>query len=284
MRRVIVFWTVSATVMVSGLAATVVLCSKLISGERAELRSTTEANAQRIGSQVQTGVLAAIDPLERLGRWWLTQGKPTDPEDWATDGQLFMSRSPGLREALWVGRDGWQQWSAVPGGVPNITRTRPDERTLREIASTHSGQPGVISDVFDAPGIGPAFYALFPREPRRTGPRGTSLVCSTRGPWCRQSFPPARWGSIESQLRREAGRSIRPGRWGKVPKRAPTPLSDWGIRSGVWDLHVPLHYFQEFRGLTLAVIGVIGALIYSFGMLLALSQRWSSALQRIIPP
>src|SRR5512140_2894851 len=167
MRRFILFRVVTAMVMLSGLVATALLCSRLMSRERAELRSTTEAHAGRIGSQVQAGVLAAVEPLARLGQWWLTQGKPTDRDDWATDGQLFLSKSPGLREAHWVGADGWQHWSAVPGAAPNTTRTRPDDRILREIVTIRQGEPEVISDVWNAPQIGPAFYVCYPVGPVR---------------------------------------------------------------------------------------------------------------------
>src|SRR5450759_552625 len=114
MRRFIRLRGVFVLVCVSGLVAAVLLCSEVIRRKRAEVRSTTAAEGRRIALHVQKGVLAATEPLKRLGQWWLTQGKPAAREDWATDGQLFLSQSPGLSEALWVGVDGRQWWSAVP--------------------------------------------------------------------------------------------------------------------------------------------------------------------------
>ncbi len=277
--RVIVFWAVSATVMVWGLVATVLLCGKLVSLERAEFRSTTEADAQSIGAQLQTGVLAAIGPLERLGQWWFTQGKPMDREDWATDGQLFMSQSPGLREALWVGTNGRQQWSAVPGGEPNTTSTRPNDRILREIATARDGQRRVISDIFNAPGVGPAFYVCFPMS------RGGLIRGYVLGLFDARELLSAiatRSTPAEDRITIAAGGNqiyaVGPA------ARNAEEKADAAVRlaNQVWnlELHAPLHYFRKFRGLILAVIGVIGALIYSFVMLLALSQRWSSVLRR----
>jgi PAS domain-containing protein len=59
--------------------------------------------------------------------------------------------------------------------------------------------------------------------------------------------------------------------------------ADIPMANQVWklELSVPLHYFREFRGLILSVVFVVGALIYSFVVLFTLSQRWSSALQRL---
>jgi hypothetical protein len=101
MRRFIILRVVFVLVFVSGLVAAVLLYSEVIRRKRAEVRSTTAAEGQRIALHVQKGVLAATEPLKRLGQWWLTQGKPAVREDWATDGQLFLSQSPGLSEALW---------------------------------------------------------------------------------------------------------------------------------------------------------------------------------------
>jgi hypothetical protein len=119
---------------VSSLVAVLLLSRRIISRERAELRSTPAAHARRIALQVQIGVLTAVKPLQRLGQWWLTQEKPEDPEDWATDGQLFLSQSPGLRAAIWVDTVGRQRWSAVPGATPSISTTRPSDMVLPQIA------------------------------------------------------------------------------------------------------------------------------------------------------
>ena len=280
MRRFIVLRIISTLVLVSGLVAAVLLCTKVVSREQAELRSSTDAHAHRIAMQVQAGVLAAIEPLARLGQWWLTQGKPAAPEDWATDGQLFLSQSPGLREAIWVDTEGHQVWSAVPGATPHTSETRPDNRVLGEIATVQSGRPIAISEVFTSPGGGPAVYVCFPVE-RGRRVRGyvlglydaTALVSAA-----------AKGATLQEQRITIAagGRPIfgsgRAAQRAEENARAEIPLAN---RVWTLDLNVPLHYFREFRGLIVAVIGVVGALIYSFIVLLALSQRWSSALERV---
>ena len=280
MRRFIVLRIISTLVLVSGLVAAVLLCTKVVSREQAELRSSTDAHAHRIAMQVQAGVLAAIEPLERLGQWWLTQGKPAAPEDWATDGQLFLSQSPGLREAIWVDTKGRQVWSAVPGATPNTLQTRPDNKVLGEIATVQNGRPIAISEVLPSPGGGPAVYVCFPVE-RGRRVRGyvlglydaTTLVSAA-----------AKGATLQEQRITIAagGRPIFGS--GQAAQRAEhSARAEIPLANRVWtlDLNVPLHYFREFRGLIVAVIGVVGALIYSFIVLLALSQRWSSALERV---
>src|SRR5579863_847247 len=121
MRRFFVLRVVSGVILLSGLVAALVLCKRVIAREREELRTTTEAHARRIATQVQSGILGAVEPLKRLGQWWLTQGKPAEREDWDTDGQLFLTHSPGLQKALWIDSKGRQRWSAVPGAVPDLT-------------------------------------------------------------------------------------------------------------------------------------------------------------------
>jgi len=153
---------VSATVMLAGLAAALLLCNNIIQRERAELQRTTAAESRQVAAGLQAGVISSVEPLERLGRWWLSQGKPATKEDWRTDGQLFLSRSPGLRQASWVGRDGYREWLAVPGSDPLVRRTLPDDRVRQLIAAAQSRRALAISEVFDTPGIDSAFYVCFP--------------------------------------------------------------------------------------------------------------------------
>src|SRR5437763_10849703 len=135
MRRYRFFQVVSATVMLAGLLAAVLLCSSIIRRESAELQRSTEAEARQTAVRLQAGAIASVEPLERLGRWWLSQGKPGNKEDWRTDAQLFLSRSPGLRQASWVDTEGYRQWLAVPGANPIVRPTRPDERIRQTIAA-----------------------------------------------------------------------------------------------------------------------------------------------------
>lgn len=277
--RRVIFGIASGVIMTVGLIATFALCGKLIHVEQAELRSTTAARARSIALQVQSGVLGAIEPLDRLGRWWITQGKPADAEDWATDGQLFLAHAPGLRAALWVTPDGWQKWSAAPGETPNTTRIRPDRRVAAEIAALRSGERFRISDVFASPGAGPAFYVSFPVS---SGEKirgyivglydARAVVSKTVG-----DLAPGDQRISLSDMNREIYAKGPQMRSADEEARAEIQFGD---RMWTVGLSAPSHFFQEFRGLILTVIGVIGALIYSFIMLLALSQRWSLALQK----
>src|SRR5260370_26316852 len=136
MRRHRLFQLLSATVMVAGMGAALVLCDRLITRERAELQRNAELDAQRIAARVQAGVMSGVPPLSALGAWWLSQGKPLDREDWRTDGQLFLARSTGLLQAAWISSNGFQEWSAKPAAEPRLKRGPPDIRLQRLIPAT----------------------------------------------------------------------------------------------------------------------------------------------------
>lgn len=278
-RRRVLLGIASGAIMAVGLIATFALCGKLIHVEQAELRSTTAARARSIALQVQTGVLAAIEPLDRLGRWWITQGKPADAEDWATDGQLFLSHSTGLRAAMWVTTDGWQKWSAAPGETPSTAKVRPDRRIVAEIAALQNGERFRISDVFETPGAGPMFYVNFPVS------SGGKIRGHIVGLYDARAVIAKSVGDLTAGDQRISLSAMDQEIYAKGPRmRSADEEARAEIRLGdrIWTvgLSVPSHFFQEFRGLILTVIGVIGALIYAFIMLLALSQRWSLALQK----
>ena len=280
MRRFLVLRLLSALVLVSGLFAAVLLCAKVIRREQAEIRATSEAHARRIALHLQNGVLAALEPLERLGQWWLTQGKPAAPEDWASDGRLFLSQSPGLREALWVDLDGRQRWYARPGATPNENRVKAEDRVLREIDAVRSGMRLGISEPFASGWTQSAIYVCFPIV-RAGRLRGYVLGLYDAGELL-QSV--ARGATLQEQfIKVLAGGSQIYASGVNEPRGAQTASAVIPVANQAWTLNlsVPLHYFREFRDLILAVIGVVGALIYSFIVLLALSHRWSSSLQRV---
>ena len=266
--------------MLSGLIAATLLCVRLISREREELQRTTHAEARHIAAQLGTGVLGRIEPLERMGQWWLSQGKPFDREDWRTDGQLFLSGSPGLVEAAWVGADGLQRWSAKPEAEPNWKQVRPDPRVRQLIAAAKARGSKVISDVFSAPDTPAAFYACVPvSRDRRVWGYVIGLYDA-----------PALISSLaQTEVRPDNRISILSGE--REVYSAPSGGAPWyeehaqavlELPGQTWTvaLRVPLNYFREFRGLMLAIVSVIGALLYAFTMLLTLSQRRSSELQR----
>jgi signal transduction histidine kinase len=228
--------------------------------------------------QVQSGVLAATDPLERLGQWWLTQGRPADPEDWASDGQLFLSQSPGLRKAIWLDADGRQRWWAAPGMAPNSPGTGLGLETLREIEAVRRGRERTISEVLISHGSGPAVYVCYPVS-YKGRLRGYVLGLYD----VRALVSAITNGSTLQEQRIAITAKGKPIYESGPPQSGEAVSAVIPLANQVWtlELNVPLHYFREFRGLIVAVIGIIGALIYSFIILLALSHRWSSALQRV---
>jgi signal transduction histidine kinase len=228
---------------------------------------------------VRSDVLTAVEPLQRLGQWWLTQGKPESPEDWITDGQLFLSQSPGLRRALWVDMEGRQRWSAAPGTTPDIRTIRPDEVMLRQIARIKSGEPIAVSEVFGG-SEGQTVYVCFPAIQRgRT--RGYVL-----GLYDVRALVQAVAHGAALQEQRIAvsvdGRQIYES-GGEAEGAEESASADIVLANQVWNLRlsVPLHYFREFKGLIVSVVVVVGAIIYAFAVLFALSQRWGSALHRL---
>ncbi len=271
-----VFQAFSGAVMLAGLVAAFFLCSKLITGERGEIQRTTQTEARQIAVRLQSGVLASIEPLERLGRWWLSQGKPLDRDDWNTDAQLFLSRSPGLREALWIGTDGYRHWLAVPGADPKVQRTRPDDRIRQLVDAAKTRRSMVVSEIFVAPNINAAFYACIPQSSDKQI-RGyvvglydaASLISSLA-----LTVRPDHRFTVTS-----AGRRIYSTTSGSAMAEENASAS-LEIAQQLWTvaLHVPLNYFLEFKGLILLIAGVVGALVYSFGMLLYVSLRRSLEL------
>jgi signal transduction histidine kinase len=280
MKRRVVFYVLSAAVMSTGLAAAILLCNNLILRERAETLRTTSAEAQHIALGLKAGALANFEHLDRLGRWWLSQGKPLDLEDWRTDGQLFLSRSVGLREAAWVGADGLQRWSAEQGAEPVAATTRPGDRVRQVVESARSLHGLATSEVFATPDVAAAFYVCVPIIEKRR-PRGyvvglydvSALLSSL----------------ARSVVRSDERVAIRPGNGpvfsipsGAVSSPEESASARLELANQVWSvaLRVPFNYFREFRESILTVIAVIGALIYSCAMLLYLSQRRSSELER----
>jgi PAS domain S-box-containing protein len=280
MRRYIILQVVSGTVMLAGLVATFILCRNVIERERGELQRAAEAEARRVAMHLQTDVLATAESLERLGKWWLSQGKPLDRDDWNTDGQLFLSRSPGLREAVWMGTDGYQYWVATPGADPNTTRIRPEDRVRDLVRIAQTRRSIVTSGVFDGWNMGAEFYVCVPliQDKRIRGYvvglyDAQALISSLR-----QSV--IRLGNDFTVM--SGGRTIystRPRNAGFAQENA---RADFNVAGTTWTiaLRVPLNYFREFTTSVFSVGGIAGALIYGFGMLLHLSRRRSLELQR----
>jgi signal transduction histidine kinase/sensor domain CHASE-containing protein len=269
----------SVIIILATLVATLTLGVMLVRLERAELERRTQAQAQQIATQLQIGMVGAVEPLGRLGGWWLSQGKPFDPEDWRSDAQLFLASASGLRQALWVGSDGVERWSAVPGSAPTTKPVRPDEAIRRLIEDARSRDSLVISGLFTVPKIPHALYVCAPvhKDQRLAGyiiglydatelvsllvqrgiPRDTAVSISTAGQGVYSTV-----SSSSSPQREALGHIDLPGQ-------------SWTVA-----VRIPVNYFRSFKGLIITIGMALAGLIYAAAMLLYLTHQRSSELQR----
>jgi PAS domain S-box-containing protein len=280
MTRYRVFQAVSAAILVAGLAAAVILCNTLLTRERREIQTAVETETRHVASQFHAGVLNSVEPLREMGAWWFTQGKPLDLEDWRTDGQLFLSRSPGLRQAAWVGADGLQDWSAAPGSTPIPMHRPPEERVQQLVALARARGEAVMSGIFDLPGGAAGFYVCMPvlnNQRVRGYILGVYDAQALASSLAEKEVRPDSPVSISTDGREIYSAPGGGARWQEERARAEVEIlaRRWTIA-----LRVPLNAFREFRGLMLAMVSVIGALLYSFAMLLLLAHRRSAQLQR----
>jgi signal transduction histidine kinase len=283
----------SAVIILAGLFATLTLCGSLVKRERAELERRTQAEARQIATHLQIGMMGAIEPLAHLGNWWLSQGKPFDREDWRNDAQLFLANASGLRQALWVGSDGVERWSALPGTAPITKPVRPNDAISRLIGEAGSRDSLVISGLFTAPGITHAVYVCVPvrRNQRLAGytiglydaadlvsrlagrgiPHDTAVTVSANGQPVYSTV-----SSTPSQQEQALGR-IEEQALGRIEEQASIELpgQTWTLA-----LRMPVNYFREFKSLIITVGTALAGLLYAAAMLLYLTHQRSSAVQR----
>jgi signal transduction histidine kinase len=277
----------SAVIILAGLFATLTLCGSLVQRERAELVRRTQAEAQQIASHLQIGMMDALQqPLSHLGTWWLSQGKPFDREDWRNDAQLFLANAHGLRQVLWVGSDGVERWSAIPGNAPTTKPGRPDDAIRRLIEDAGSGDSVVISGLFAARGIPHALYVCVPvhRNQRQSGymiglydatelisqlalsgiRHDTAVTISTGGQPIYSTVPRTlpRQEQVLGRIEEQAGHIDLAGQ-------------SWTVA-----VRMPVNYFREFKSLIITVGTALAGLIYAAAMFLYLTHQRSSAVQR----
>ena len=277
----------SAIIILAGMFATLTLCASLVKRERDELERRTQAEAQQIATHLQAGMTRAIEPLAHLGTWWLSQGKPFDREDWHNDAQLFLANASGLHQALWVGSDGVERWSAVPGSAPITKPVRPDDAIRRLIGEAGSRDSLVISGLFNAPGITHALYVCVPvqRNQRLAGyiiglydakelvsrlarseiPPDTAVTIGSGGqPVYSTGFAaPSRQEQVLGRIEEQARGTI------------DLPGQTWTVA-----LRMPVNYFREFRGLMITVGMALTGLLYAAVMLFYLTHQRASEVQR----
>lgn len=268
----------SGAILITGLVSSVLLFRRLVDKERQELRANSEADAQNVAMQLRSGILQSVGALQDLAKWWLTQGKPLDVDDWRKDGQLFLTRSPGLQHAIWIGRDGLQHWAAAPGSEPDTQVSQPDVRLRSVIAEARSLHATVLSAIFELGSNRRGFYACVP-------------VAGLRGQFIAGLFDAGallatiKNGRVPANLRiavETGGQTI----YSDFSERLSSDheaSAPFDIASGHWvaSIAVPQRHFAWFTGQIFAILCVIGALVYSCSILLYLSQTRSSALERV---
>lgn len=228
--------------------------------------------------QLRSGVMQSVGALQDLGRWWLTQGRPFDLDDWRKDGQLFLKRSPGLQRAIWIGRDGLQYWAATPGFAPDIHASRPEARLRDLIVEARKNQGTTFSSIFELGSNRRGFYACMP-------------VAGTHGQFVAGLFDASNLVSTIKNGRVPASLRIAVATGGQTiysdfserlssDREASAPFD---IASTHWvaSVAVPQRHFAWFTGQVFAILCVIGALLYSCAILLYLSYTRSSALERV---
>jgi signal transduction histidine kinase len=270
----------SVIIILATLFATLTLFGMLVQRERAELERRTQAEAQQIATHLQIGMMSALaPPLAHLGTWWLSQGKPLDREGWRNDAQLFLNNASGLRQALWVGSDGVERWSAIPGSAPITKPVRPDDPIGRLVEEARSRDSLVISGLFTAPGISHALYVCVPMRKNQQlvgyiiGLYDTTELVSRLA---RSGIPPdtAVTISIGGQPVYSTVSSTSP-RQKQALGRIDLPGQVWTVA-----LSIPLNYFRAFKSLIITLGTALAGLIYAAAMLLYLTYQRSSAVQR----
>src|SRR5450432_1894032 len=274
------FQAASAIIIVTTLFATFTLCGSLVQRERAELERRTQAEAQQIATHLQVGMMGALEPLARLGAWWLSQGKPFDREDWHNDAQLFLANASGLRQALWVGLDGVERWSAMPGSASITKPVRPNDAIRHLIGEARSRDSLLLSGLFNAPGITHALYVCVPvrknqrlagyiiglydakelvsRLARSEIPPDTAVTIGSGGqPVYSTGFAaPSRQEQVLGRMEEQALGTI------------DLPGQTWTVA-----LRMPVNYFREFRGLMITVGMALTGLLYAAVMLFYLTDQ-----------
>jgi signal transduction histidine kinase len=272
------FQAASAIIIVTTLFATFTLCGSLVQRERAELERQTQAEAQQIAARLQVGMTGAIEPLARLGTWWLSQGKPFGQEDWRNDAQSFLANASGLRQALWVGLDGVERWSAKPGSAPITKPVRPND-ALRRLIGEAGSRDSLVSGLFNAPGITHALYVCVPvRKNERLAGYMIGLYDATDlvSRLARIEIPPDTAVTISTGGQPVySSVSSTPSRQEEALWRIELPGQTWTAA-----VRMPVNHFRAFTSLIITVGTVLAGLIYAAAMLLYLTYQRSSAVQR----
>lgn len=259
------------------LSGTLILTNRLIKVEREELERRTDLESQHIAAQLQLGALGNIEPLERLGAWWVSQGRPMGPEDWGTDALLFLKSSPGLKRIVWFNRAALLGWSAVPGSPPARKATAETEVKNLVERVRRSGSPALLT-AFDAPGGETALYVCVPIKSDR------QLAGYLVGLYSLAEFTEAAFRSRlpeDFQARVTShGRTIYSHLWQQPDGY--TRNADIKIFDDVWTVSARLvnNHFVGFKSLLSSLGILLLGCLYASALLVYFSSRRAAELQR----
>jgi len=145
-----------------GLAITLLVADVLVQRELEQLRRRTAAEAKHVAAQLRVGVLQAFEPLQRVAKWWLVQGRPESREEWDADANLFVNDRAGLERVTWLERAGDRVWTLDPGqNTPSDGVETPRPQLRRTVETALRTGTLSVSDVFEVNGV-IHVYACYP--------------------------------------------------------------------------------------------------------------------------
>jgi signal transduction histidine kinase/CheY-like chemotaxis protein len=104
-----------AIVGLTTLLAALLLCLRLVTWQRAEIRAATKAHVLFVRNKMDSELKARILPLERMARQWEIRGQPNDV-DLESDAMLVMIRYRGYEAIEWMDPTFHVRWVALRRG------------------------------------------------------------------------------------------------------------------------------------------------------------------------
>jgi signal transduction histidine kinase len=141
------------TIAFVSLVATVWGARLVASRDKAQVRARTDAEARHVAAQLTVGLRQAFEPLQRIGAWWILQGRPLAPEDWENDAKLFVNSGARLQRVVWLDAKKGRSWIVRPGSEPSLAtvKTR-DPALLSALNAAQATRTMAVSPVFDFEG------------------------------------------------------------------------------------------------------------------------------------
>src|SRR4051794_24104077 len=128
--------------------------------ETAQTRARSDAEARHVAAQLKVGLVQTVEPLKQIAAWWLLQGRPTAPEDWQSDAELFIGAKAGLEKITFLDTKGIPTWSARPGSPPRETgRETSDPNLQSALQGARRTDATALSSASDSDSAGKSFFS-----------------------------------------------------------------------------------------------------------------------------